>query len=227
MDGTESRQGEEVERFGEEAGEEAGWDTVAAKRRTGVVEARQFHGGRGRGHSGIVDRGQASGTARGIRQYQAEVAQEGDGWSEPEDEVSGDGDRVRATYRSREGVVDDPDEPSGEVVEQTQGGVAAHRHRMHVSQVDRLRMVITGRDQFAMECVLCGELLEWVAEKTWWTCPCDIEVVPDEARQVMEIARGVLDGWIENLGGRRLRRRSFWIWAKGLVTRRRALPPQT
>lgn len=83
---------------------------------------------------------------------------------------------------------------------------------MHVSQLDRVSVRVVPGPRLVLDCVLCMSELIWSGENKWWVCECGVEMTTDEARQVVENARAMLDETVGYLGGRRYRERGFWSW---------------
>lgn len=102
------------------------------------------------------------------------------------------------------------------------------RRKVAIPQGERLTILVSAGSNLHMVCSLCDSPLTWLPEKKWWECECGLETTPSEARLLMEDARGTLDTYVEALGGKRLRSRSFKEWLANLFgLRPPSLPPET
>ena len=71
------------------------------------------------------------------------------------------------------------------------------RSDLNIDASDRVRLALSLGDEglsIELECVVCGDLLEWVASKQLWSCPeCHQDTTDQEAAAFVRACYGALE----------------------------------
>lgn len=180
------------------------------------------NGARGHTERAVIDRTQENGTAREIYRSYKEMASRDLQRGQEQDEATGYGSNVRGSRDVRGGLDGSSYESGEQAVEDTRAagsrGGLAHRHRMHVSQVDRLSVITRAGHKPMAECSICNAMLVWDPRNSWWVCECGLEVTKEELLQVWMAAKTSISLAITSVSGESKRKgiwswvKNFWIW---------------